>query len=109
MLETFVLLLAPYAPHLAEELWAKLGHKRSLAYEPWPVADPRYLVDDTVTVVVQVNGKLRDQIEVPAEAAKDAVHAPRPGRREKIVPWLEGKTVVKKIYVPGKLVNLVVK
>ncbi len=108
VLETFVLLLAPYAPHLAEELWAQLGHQRSLAYEPWPVADPRYLVDDTVTVVVQVNGKLRDQIEVPADAAKDAVIA-QARATGKIVPWLEGKTVVKEIFVPGKLVSLVVK
>ena len=108
VLETFVLLLAPYAPHLAEELWAKLGHERSLAYEAWPVADPRYLAADTVTVVVQVNGKLRDQIEVPAGAAGEAVIA-QARATPKIVPWLEGRTVVKEIFVPGKLVNLVVK
>ena len=108
VLETVTLLLAPYAPHLAEEIWAKLGHKQSLAHEPWPVADPRHLVADTVTVVVQVNGKLRDQIEVPAEAAQDAVIA-QAKATQKIVPWLEGKTLVKEIYVAGKLVNLVVK
>ena len=91
-----------------EELWARLGHDGTLAYETWPAADPRYLETDTVTVVVQVNGKLRAQIEVPADAEKDAVldQAAANGR---IVPWLEGKEIVKRIYVPGKLVNLVVK
>ncbi len=108
VLETFVLLLAPYAPHLAEELWSRLGHAGGLAHAPWPAADPRYLVADKVTVVVQVNGKVRDQIEVPADAAKDAVLAAAKGT-EKIAPWLEGKTLVKEIFVPGKLVNLVVR
>ena len=108
VLETFVLLLAPYAPHLAEELWARLGHGTTLAYEPWPAADPAYLVEDLVTVVVQVNGKVRDQLEVPADADKEAVLAAARGA-EKIGSWLEGKTVVKEIFVPGKLVNLVVK
>ena len=70
LLEPFVLLLAPYAPHLAEELWEKLGHKQSLAYEPWPKYDEALLMESTVTVVVQVNGKLRDRIEVPANSSQ---------------------------------------
>ena len=70
LLEPFVLLLAPYAPHLAEELWEKLGHKQSLAYEPWPKYDEALLVESTVTVVIQVNGKLRDRIEVPADISQ---------------------------------------
>jgi leucyl-tRNA synthetase len=108
VLEQFVLLLAPYAPHLAEEMWSRLGHGDTLAYEAWPKADPAYLVDDTITVVVQVMGKLRDQMEVPADADKDAI-LDLAVALEKIQPWLEGKEVVKRIYVPGKLVNLVVK
>jgi leucyl-tRNA synthetase len=108
VLETFVLLLAPYAPHLAEEIWSRLGHETSLAYAPWPAADPRHLVEDTVTVVVQVNGKLRDQIEVPVGAAEEDVIA-RAMAAQKVVPWLEGKQLVKRIHVPGKLVNLVVR
>ena len=108
VLETFTLLLAPYAPHLAEELWSLLGHTESLAYEAWPEADPQYLVEDLITVVVQVNGKLRDQIEVPADAEKDVVLTAAKGT-EKIAPWLDGKQIVKEIYVPGKLVNLVVR
>jgi leucyl-tRNA synthetase len=108
VLEPFVLLLAPYAPHLAEEMWARLGHEDTLAYEAWPVADPAFLVEDTITVVVQVMGKLRDQMEVPADADKETI-LDQALALEKIKPWLEGKEVVKRIYVPGKLVNLVVK
>jgi len=108
VMETFVLLLAPYAPHLAEELWERLGHDHSLAREPWPEADPHYLTTETVTVVVQINGKLRDRIDVPttadANTVKEQVLA-----SEKIQQWLEGKTVVKTIYVPNKLLNFVVK
>ena len=107
-LETFVLLLAPYAPHLAEELWARLGHDHTLAYAPWPAHDERYLVEDTITVVVQVNGKVRDQLEVPADIAKDDIIA-QATTSEKVQGWLEGKNLVKAIYVPGKLVSLVVK
>jgi leucyl-tRNA synthetase len=108
VLETFVLLLAPYAPHLAEELWAKLGHGETLAYEPWPTADETYLVADTMTIVVQVMGKVRDQMDVPADADQDTIIATALAR-EKIQGWIEGKDVVKKIYVPGKLVNIVAK
>ncbi len=107
-LETFVLLLGPYAPHLAEELWARLGHDRSLMYEPWPQADPRWLVRDTVTVVVQVNGKLRDQLEVPADAAEAQVKELALAS-EKVRHWTDGKQIVKVIYVAGKLVSIVVK
>jgi leucyl-tRNA synthetase len=108
VLEPFVLLLAPYAPHLAEEIWHRLGHEQSLTHAPWPVADPAYLVDDTITVAVQVNGKLRDQVEVPADIDQDGIREVVVAR-EKMQTWLEGKQVVKFIYVPGKLVNLVVK
>ncbi len=108
VMETFVLLLAPYAPHLAEELWERLGHDHSLAREPWPEADPQYLTTETVTIVVQINGKLRDRIDVPTTADADTVQA-QVLASEKIQQWLEGKTVVKTIYVPGKLLNFVVK
>ncbi|RKZ14456.1 leucine--tRNA ligase [bacterium] len=108
VLETFALLLAPYAPHLAEELWTRFGHEETLAHAPWPQVDERYLVAETVTVVVQVNGKLRDHIEVPTGADRDAVLALARGS-EKIATWLDGKQLIKEIYVPGRLVNLVVK
>jgi leucyl-tRNA synthetase len=108
VLEPFVLLLSPYAPHLAEELWAKLGHEGSLAYETWPTADPQYLVDDLINVVVQVNGKVRDQLAVPADIGGDEIIALALAS-EKVRGWTGGKAVVKTIYVPGKLVSVVVK
>jgi leucyl-tRNA synthetase len=108
VMEQFVLLLAPYAPHLAEELWAKLGHGESLAYAPWPEVDERYLVADLVTYVVQVNGKVRERLEVPADADEAAVREAALAS-EKVQKWLEGKALVKTVFVPGKLVGLVVK
>jgi len=108
VLEDFLLLLAPYAPHMAEELWTKLGHTQSLTYAPWPQCNTKYLVDDMVKLVVQVNGKLRDQVEVPADSdesgAMEIVLS-----SEKVQTWLEGKQVVKTIFVPGRLVNIVVR
>ena len=108
VLEQFVLLLGPYAPHLAEELWSRLGHPDTMTYEAWPVADPAYLVQDMITVVVQVNGKVRDQLEVPADASEEDVKEAALGGK-KVAQWTEGKQIVKVIYVPGKLVSVVVK
>ncbi|MET0698835.1 MAG: leucine--tRNA ligase [Mycobacterium sp.] len=105
--EPLVLMLAPLAPHLAEELWHRLGHDGSLAHGPFPVADPAYLVEDTVEYPVQVNGKVRGRVTVPADAAKDAVEAAALAD-EKVLASLAGKTPKKVIVVPGKLVNLVV-
>jgi leucyl-tRNA synthetase len=101
-------LLAPLAPHLAEELWEKLGGTPSVAEQPWPQFDPAKLVRDTVKVVIQVNGKLRGDIEVPVTATAPEVLALAKAQ-ERVVPHLAGKTIVKEIYVPGKIVNLVVK
>ncbi len=108
VLESFALLLSPYAPHLAEELWAKLGHTGTLAYESWPAADQEYLVEDLITVAVQVNGKVRAQLQVAADIDPEQVKE-KALAHEKVQSWTEGKTVVKTIYVPGKLVSVVVK
>jgi leucyl-tRNA synthetase len=108
VLEQFVLLLAPYASHLAEEIWKKLGHEQTLTYAAWPTYDEKYLVEDTITVVVQVNGKVRDQLDVPADIEQDAI-IELAKASEKVKGWLEGKNLVKSIYVKGKLVSLVVK
>jgi len=104
----FVLILAPFAPHIAEELWQRLGHDRSLAYEPWPGYDEAMLARDTVELAVQVNGKTRGRITVGADASEDEIISAALAD-EKVSAHVEGKTVVKKIVVPGRLVNLVAK
>jgi leucyl-tRNA synthetase len=102
-----VLMVAPLAPHLAEELWARLGHPDTITYEDFPVADEAWLVQDTVEVPVQVNGKVRARIEVPA-GADDAEHERLSREDTRITELLAGATVRKVIVVPGRLVNFVV-
>jgi leucyl-tRNA synthetase len=104
----FVLVLSAFAPHVAEELWERLGHAGTLAYEPWPGYDEALLVVDTIEVPVQVNGKLRGVLRIDKDAGKDQVVAAARADA-KVAPYVEGKQVVKEIYVPGKLLNLVVK
>jgi leucyl-tRNA synthetase len=105
--EPLVLMIAPLAPHLAEELWRRLGHDTSLAHGPFPQADPRYLVEDTVELPVQVNGKVRGHVRVAADAGKDVLEAVALAD-EKVAAFLGGATPKKVIVVPGRLVNLVV-
>ena len=106
ILEQFVLVLAPFAPHLAEELWEKLGHKTSLVKAPFPEYDEALTVDDEITVVLQVNGKLRDKLNVQKGLSKDVLEKMA---KEKVTHWLEGKEIVKVVVVPDKLVNIVIK
>jgi leucyl-tRNA synthetase len=105
--EAFVRLLAPFAPHLAEELWERLGGTGFVSLAPWPVADPALLTSDTIKIVVQVNGKKRDDVVVPADADEAAVRAAALAS-ERVRALLEGKTPKKVIVVPGRLVNVVV-
>ncbi|HTE55911.1 MAG TPA: leucine--tRNA ligase [Kofleriaceae bacterium] len=105
-LEAFLLVLSPFAPHLAEEMWGRLGHQESLAYETWPVHDERALAVDTITIAVQVAGKTRGTIDVPADVSEGAAIAAAKAD-PKIARHLEGKTIRREIYVPGRLVNLV--
>ncbi len=105
--EPFVLLLAPLAPHLAEELWERLGHAQSLAYAPWPVAEARWLRRLTVPVAVQVNGKLRATIDVDPEAPEEDVLAAAKAH-ENVARFLENGTLRKAIYVRGRIANFVV-
>src|SRR5690606_3901544 len=101
------LVLSPFAPHLAEELWQKLGGDGTLAYEPWPAAEAEYLKADTVEVAVQVNGKVRATIYVAPDAGKDDVLAAARAE-ENVARYLDGGTVRREIYVPGRIVNFVV-
>jgi leucyl-tRNA synthetase len=106
VLEPFVLLLAPFAPHLAEELWAKLGHTRTLAEEPWPHYDPVKLKRSTVEVVLQVNGKIRSKIEVEMDLPEKDLEALCLAD-DQVKRHLEGKLVRKAVVVKNKLVNIV--
>ena len=104
LLEPFVLLLSPFAPHVAEELWAILGHAPSVSQQTWPVYDPALTVSDRLTIPVQINGKLRGKIEVAADTARDVVERTA---RETVAEWLQGSEPKKVIYVEKKLVNFV--
>jgi len=108
VLEPFVLMLSPFAPHIAEELWEILGHSTSLAFEPWPTHDEQYLVETEVEIPVQLNGKLRGKITVAAGADQPTIEAAAKADPT-IAGQLEGKTIVKTIIITGKMVNFVVK
>ncbi|MSR32877.1 MAG: leucine--tRNA ligase [Gemmataceae bacterium] len=106
-LEPLVLLLAPFAPHLAEEIWQALGNQDSLAYAPWPLAVEEFLKEDAIEVPVQINGKVRLKLTVPPDLDEDALREMALAH-EKVKELLAGKTIRKVIIVPGRLVNLVV-
>ena len=108
VLETFLLLLGPFAPHLAEELWQKLGHQKTLAYEPWPSYDKKCLVEENVEIAVQVLGKVRVRITVPKDIPEETLKE-RAIQNETVKPFVDGKEIAKVIVVPGRLVNIVTK
>ncbi|MCP9472617.1 MAG: leucine--tRNA ligase [Nitrospira sp.] len=105
LLEPFVLLLAPFAPHLAEELWERLGHPPSVSRQPWPSYDPALTVAEQVTIPVQVNGRLRGKVEVDHDAPRDMVERLA---REEVAGWIQGKELKKVVHVEKKLINFVV-
>ena len=107
-LQTFVLCLSPFAPHLGEELWQFLGHDKSLAYEPWPKFDPSALVEDEIEIPVQVMGKLRGRVKVPV-AATPAEMESAAKQNADVAKFLEGKTIVKVVAVPKRMVNFVIR
>ena len=108
VMEPFVLLLSPFAPHLAEELWQALGHQKTLAYEPWPKYDETLLVESTIEIPVQINGKVRSKITVAADADKATILAAAK-QDAKIATYIAGKQIVQEIVIPGRLVNFVIK
>ena len=100
----FVQILSPYAPHIAEELWSMWGHNESISQTTWPEFDPKALIEDEIQIVVQVQGKLRARINVSAQASKEEILAAAKVH-ENIAGRLEGKTIIKEIFVPKKLIN----
>ncbi len=106
-LETLVLLLSPFAPHLMEEIWSRLGHGETLAYEPWPQYEEGLVLEETVTISIQVNGKLRGTLTVPAGLEQNMVLEQARELRG-VQRHLGGKTILKEIFVPGRIVNFVV-
>jgi leucyl-tRNA synthetase len=105
--EQFVKILSPFAPHVAEELWERLGHTQSLALAPWPAFDEAKLARDTLTIAVQVAGKMRGTIEVAADAPEAEILALAKAE-PKVQEFLAGKPIKREVYVKGRLVNLVV-
>ncbi|MEI8287692.1 MAG: class I tRNA ligase family protein, partial [Actinomycetes bacterium] len=108
LIEPIVQMLSPLCPHLAEELWARLGHDTTVTYVPFPVANPSLLVESTIEVPVQVNGKVRGRITI-APDADEAAHLEAAMAIDNVAVALEGKTIVKNVVIPGRTVNIVVK
>ena len=106
--KTLLLLLDPVAPHICEEIWQNIGEKEPVYKQAWPKWDENYLNDDTVEIAVQINGKIKCKLVVPRAMTREEGTQVLPGKEE-VQPFLEGKSVVKAIYVPGRLLNLVVK
>ena len=106
--EKFIKILAPFAPHICEELWSRLGYSQSVSSAPWPEVDSSKLVSDTFKMGVQVNGKIRGEIETPQDMPKGDIVATAKNLAS-VKPYIDGKTIVKEICVPGKIVNIVVK
>jgi leucyl-tRNA synthetase len=107
-LESLLQLLAPFAPHVTEELWQQLGHNSSIHTSEWPKYDEQYLVSDTMTIAVQVNGKLRGELELHVDTDEAGI-VEAAKANDKVKAYIDGKEVVKTIYVPGKILNIVIK
>jgi leucyl-tRNA synthetase len=104
--EKLALMVSPFAPHLGEECWSLLGHTESLAYHPWVEWDESLCVDNTVKIGVQVNGKVRGEIEIAKDSSQELA-VQEAMRQERVAFFLEGKAVKKVIYVPGRILNIV--
>jgi leucyl-tRNA synthetase len=105
--KAFLQLLAPFAPHVAEELWHLLGETSSIVNTQWPTFDPSVLKHETVTVPVQINGKVRGEVKVPANTPREEI-VNRAKELSKIIPFIASRRIVREIYVPNKILNFVV-
>jgi leucyl-tRNA synthetase len=101
-------LIAPLAPHFAEEIWSMFRHRESIFKSSWPVYDPDAVISEQINIVVQVNGKVREQILVDSDATQELIEK-MAMESDKVQKFVQGKTIVKMIHVPGKLINIVVK
>ncbi len=107
---TFIQLLAPFAPHISEELWVLLGNEKGIAYQQWPAFNEEYLKEDSVTYPVQINGKVRSNLSVPADKAMDKDFVLGLAKQdEKVKDYLDGATIIKEIFVPQRIINIVIK
>ncbi|PIR73071.1 MAG: leucine--tRNA ligase, partial [Candidatus Nealsonbacteria bacterium CG10_big_fil_rev_8_21_14_0_10_36_23] len=105
--QSLLILLSPFAPHITEELWHQLGHEDSIHNQVWPKYDSKLVKEETITLIVQINGKVRDKIEVEADISEEKAKK-LTLEREKVKKWIEGKETKKIVFVPGKLINIVV-
>ncbi|MBU2648549.1 class I tRNA ligase family protein, partial [bacterium] len=105
-LKTFVLLLSPFAPHICEDLWQRLGSETSLAYEPWPRYDDTMLLNETYQIPVQVNGKVRDNITIPNDSEQDQVFLMAKAS-SRVQKYIDGKKVIKVVFIQNKIINIV--
>lgn len=107
-MKNFIKLLSPFAPHIAEEIWNKLGYKNSIAFEPWPQYDEDKTKENTVELVVQINGKVRAKLQIPIDASEEFVKD-LAIQQESVKNYIQGKAIIKQIFVPNKLLSIVVK
>ncbi len=105
--ERLLILLSPFTPHICEELWQQTGHEKSIFEEKWPEADKKYLKDETVTLIIQVNGRVRDKAEVPSDIGENEAKL-LVISRENVIKWTQGKEIKKVVFVPSKLINIVI-
>ena len=106
--EVFLILLAPFAPHITEELWEMLGQENSIHLESWPKIDKKYLQEDEVTIVIQVNGKIRETIKIQKTDGEKKKLEELALKSPKIQKFISGKNIKKSIYIPGKVLNFVI-
>jgi len=106
-LESLIILLAPFSPHLAEELWEKLGHSPSINQEKWPIPHPKALEEEMITIVIQINGKLRSKMQISPQIAEKEIKEMALAN-PKASEFTKGKTIKKVIYIPKRLVNIVI-
>lgn len=107
LIEKFLILLSPFAPHISEELWSKLDNKKSIFKKSWPEYDPRLVKDEIITLIIQVNGRVRDKIKVPVDISEEEAKRLTLAS-EKVKKWTDGKDIKKIIFVPRKLINIVI-